>query len=137
MMQNEAQPWKYKNFFFDLMASKHQHDLVMCRRLPGIHIGKLCEKCDGRCPICDSWVNPETKVRICEDCNFGTTGTRCIICSQKGVADAYYCRECTELEKDRDGCPRIVNLNTAKVDRFYSKSKPTGFGQGGGLEGLK
>jgi hypothetical protein len=27
------------------------------------------------------------------------------------VSDAYYCVECTRLEKDRDGCPRIVNVS--------------------------
>ncbi|KAH9988392.1 PHF5-like protein-domain-containing protein [Russula vinacea] len=44
--------------------SKHHPDLIMCRRQPGIAIGRLCEKCDGKCPVCDSYVRPETLVRI-------------------------------------------------------------------------
>lgn len=31
--------------------------------------------------------------------------------------------ECTILEKDRDGCPKIVNLGTAKTDLFYERKK--------------
>ncbi|KAJ3985105.1 PHF5-like protein-domain-containing protein [Lentinula detonsa] len=58
--------------------SKHHPDLIMCRRQPGIAIGRLCEKCDRKCPVCDSYVRPETL----------------------GISDAYYCAECTRLEKD-------------------------------------
>lgn len=29
---------------------------------------------------------------------------RCVICGGPGVSDAYYCKECTIQEKDRDGC---------------------------------
>ena len=42
-----------------------------------------------------------------------------MICGGKGISDAYYCKECTILEKDRDGCPKIVNLGQAKTDMFY------------------
>ena len=31
-----------------------------------------------------------------------------------GISDAYYCAECTRLEKDRDGCPKIVNLGASR-----------------------
>jgi len=40
-----------------------------------------------------------------------------------GVTDAYYCRECVQQEKDRDGCPKIVNLGSAKTDLFYERKK--------------
>ncbi|KLO06644.1 PHF5-like protein [Schizopora paradoxa] len=103
--------------------SKHHPDLIMCRRQPGIPIGRLCEKCDGKCPVCDSYVRPETIVRICEDCNFGTFGGRCIICGLAGISDAYYCAECTRLEKDRDGCPKIVNLGASRTDLFYERRR--------------
>ena len=52
--------------------AKHHPDLIMCRKQPGIAIGRLCEKCDGRCVICDSYVRPCTLVRICDECNFGS-----------------------------------------------------------------
>ncbi|KER33104.1 LOW QUALITY PROTEIN: hypothetical protein T265_12691 [Opisthorchis viverrini] len=86
-------------------------------------IGRLCEKCDGKCVICDSYVRPCTLVRICDECNYGSYQGRCVICGGPGVSDAYYCRQCTCMEKDRDGCPKIVNLGSAKTDLFYERKK--------------
>lgn len=90
-------------------------------------------------PVCDSYVRPETLVRICDECNFGTYGGRCIICGspgqsilraigkiisrRAGISDAYYCAECTRLEKDRDGCPKIVNLGASRTDLFYERRR--------------
>lgn len=48
---------------------------------------------------------------------------RCVICGGLGISDAYYCKECTQQEKDRDGCPKIVNLGSAKTDLFYERKK--------------
>ncbi|KAK1588679.1 hypothetical protein Q3G72_025815 [Acer saccharum] len=48
---------------------------------------------------------------------------RCVICGGVGISDAYYCKECTQQEKDRDGCPKIVNLGSAKTDLFYERKK--------------
>eukprot|EP00979_Chaetoceros_neogracilis_P014980 scaffold5215_cov264-Chaetoceros_neogracile.AAC.7 len=75
--------------------AKHHPDLVMCRKQPGVAIGRVCEKCDGRC----------------------------VVCGGVGVNDAYYCRECTQMEKDREGCPKIVNLGSTKTDLFYERKK--------------
>ena len=44
--------------------AKHHPDLIFCRKQAGVAIGRLCEKCDGRCVICDSYVRPCTLVRI-------------------------------------------------------------------------
>jgi PHD finger-like domain-containing protein 5A len=88
----------------------------MCRKLPGTAIGKLCEKCDGKCVICDSYVRPDVMVRICDECNYGSYMGKCCICGNNGISDAYYCKECTMMEKDRDGCPKIVNLGSSKTD---------------------
>merc|ERR1712242_669559 len=77
--------------------AKHHPDLIFCRKQSGVAIGRLCDKCDGRCVICDSYVRPSALVRIC--------------------------KECTVLEKDRDGCPKIVNLGSAKTDLFYERKK--------------
>jgi hypothetical protein len=52
--------------------AKHHSDLVFCRKLPGIAIGRLCEKCEGKCVICDSLVRPHVLVRICDECNYGS-----------------------------------------------------------------
>ncbi|KAF8819893.1 putative translation initiation factor IF-2 [Cardiosporidium cionae] len=122
------------------MAAKHHPDLIMCRKQPGIAIGRLCAKCDGKCPICDSYVRPHTLVRICDECNYGSYQGRCVICGGPGLSDAYYCKECCQCEKDlrndfyvavptlfnwflRDGCPKIVNLGSAKTDLFYERKK--------------
>ena len=88
-----------------------------------VALGRLCEKCDGKCPICDSYVRPCTLVRICDECNYGSYEGRCVICGGQGVSDAYYCKECTLQEKDRDGCPKIINLGSAKTDLFYERKK--------------
>ncbi|GAB2223294.1 hypothetical protein Droror1_Dr00017434 [Drosera rotundifolia] len=56
--------------------AKHHPDLIMCRKQPGIAIGRLCEKCDGKCVICDSNVRPCMLVRVCDECNYlGCTRT--------------------------------------------------------------
>ncbi|BHF75114.1 PHD finger-like domain-containing protein 5A [Sparganum proliferum] len=31
--------------------AKHHPDLIFCRKQPGVSIGRLCEKCDGKCVI--------------------------------------------------------------------------------------
>ena len=113
-------------FWRDLFAwrmAKHHPDLIMCRKQPGIAIGRLCEKCDGKCVVCDSYVRPCTLVRVCDECNYGSFQGRCVICGGVGISDAYYCKECTQQEKDRDGCPKIVNLGSAKTDLFYERKK--------------
>jgi PHD finger-like domain-containing protein 5A len=46
-----------------------------------------------------------------------------VICGGPGVSDAYACRECALLEKDRDGCPKIVNIGQATKDMFYDRRK--------------
>jgi len=63
--------------------ARHHPDLIMCRKQAGIPIGRLCEKCDGTCVICDSYVRPSTLVRICDECNFGTNAISITIMSDK------------------------------------------------------
>jgi PHD finger-like domain-containing protein 5A len=98
--------------------SRHHPDLVMCRKQAGISLGRLCDKCDGKCPVCDSYVRPTTLVRICDECSFGNYQNKCIVCGGEGISDAFYCFECTRLEKDRDGCPKIINLGSSRTDLY-------------------
>ena len=109
------------NFKTPIIMSRHHPDLVMCRKQPGISIGRLCDKCDGKCPVCDSYVRPTTLVRVCDECSFGNYQNKCIVCGGEGISDAFYCFECTRLEKDRDGCPKIINLGSSRTDLFYQK----------------
>lgn len=50
--------------------------------------------------ICDSYVRPHTIVRLCVECDFGSAAGRCTVCGAPGIADAYYCKECVQQEKD-------------------------------------
>eukprot|EP00435_Cladocopium_sp_Y103_P003162 s4374_g1.t1 len=108
---------------FRCIMAKHHPDLIMCRKQCGIAIGRLCEKCDGKCVICDSYVRPSQLARVCDECNYGSYQGRCVICGGAGISDAFYCKECCQCEKDRDGCPKIVNLGTARTDLFYERKK--------------
>ncbi|KAI8634982.1 PHF5-like protein-domain-containing protein [Xylariaceae sp. FL1651] len=96
----------------------------MCRKQSGIAIGRLCDKCDGKCPVCDSYVRPTTLVRICDECSFGNYQNKCVVCGGEGISDAFYCFECTRLEKDRDGCPKIINLGSSRTDVSLPASCP-------------
>lgn len=106
--------------------SRHQYDLQMCLSLAGVTTGMLCDKCQNRCPICDShnvnnnnW-NTLTKVKICDSCAFGDLKNQCIICHNKNAKHiGYYCEECVLREMDRDGCPRILNVGTTKSDKHF------------------
>ena len=113
--------WSSSKSHQKIVMAKHHPDLIMCRKMPGIAIGRLCEKCDGKCVVCDSYVRPATLVRVCDECNYGSNQGRCVICNAVGVSDAYYCQGCVMQEKDRDGCPKIINLGSAKTDLFYHK----------------
>ena len=63
-----------RNVTLNLRSARAQ--LIMCRKQPGISVGRLCEKCDGKCPICDSYVRPAVLVRICDECNYGSYAVR-------------------------------------------------------------
>ncbi|ODV63265.1 U2 snRNP complex subunit RDS3 [Ascoidea rubescens DSM 1968] len=103
--------------------SRHQFDLLVCHKLPGTHVGKLCEKCDGKCPACDSYVHSYEQVRVCDECAFGENETKCIICYNPGVSEAYYCYECVMREKNREGCPRVISIGSSRSNLFYEKRK--------------
>jgi PHD finger-like domain-containing protein 5A len=108
--------------------AKHHVDLIFCRKQSGIGVGKLCANHDGTCVICDTQVRPAEMVRICDECNYGSTAGKCIICGYTGVADAYFCRECVLQERDRDGCPRVVNMGSARTDRYFETRRFGGWG---------
>lgn len=67
-------------YHVEIAVADGPSDLVMCRKQPGIAIGRLCDKCDGKCPVCDSYVRPTTLVRICDECSFGNYQNKCVVC---------------------------------------------------------
>ncbi|XP_036014164.1 PHD finger-like domain-containing protein 5A [Mus musculus] len=103
--------------------AKHHPDLIFCRKQTGVAIRRLCEKTDSKCVICDSYVRPCTLVHICDECNYGSYQGRWVICAGPRVSHAYYCKECTIQEKDRCGCPKIVNFGSSKTDLFNGCEK--------------
>jgi PHD finger-like domain-containing protein 5A len=107
------------------MASTHQADLVMCRKQPGIGTASVCPTHDGRCVACDSFVEKKlvALVRICDDCSYGSFATRCVVCGGRGVNKAYFCKDCVALEKDREGCVKIINLGASRVDSHYAEKR--------------
>ena len=80
-------------------------------------------KGDGLCVVCSSFVNLTKEVHVCDECNYGSHEGRCVVCGAVGVTEAYYCRECVQQEKDRDGCPKIVNLGATKTSFYYEQKK--------------
>jgi PHD finger-like domain-containing protein 5A len=46
-----------------------------------------------------------------------------VLCNGPGIADAFYCAECTVQEKDRDGCPKVINLGSARTDLYYARER--------------
>lgn len=98
--------------------SKHHPDLVLCRKQPGTSIGMLCDECEGKCVVRDSLVRQTTVARVCNECDYGSAKGKCVICGSAGAAQAFYCCECTALERERDGCP--------KVSMCFSFSVPPG-----------
>jgi PHF5-like protein len=73
-----------------LTRSCSYRDLVMCRKQAGIAIGRLCDKCDGKCPVCDGYVRPTTLVRICDECSFGNYQNKCVVCGGEVRSHSLY-----------------------------------------------
>ena len=113
------------------MSARHEADLVVCGRMAGSAVGMLCDRCEGRCVSCDSHVHQKNEAKICDECAFNNAQRqKCIQCCRSlgatGVAGAnaypaYYCIQCVTLEKDRDGCPRILNVGSTRLDAIYSR----------------
>lgn len=107
------------------MALKHnakaQH---MCRKLPGVKIGLVCPEHEDRCVICDGYAQMVQMARVCDDCSFGPQNDgKCIVCgSNKAEQPAYYCSYCVALEKDRDGCPKVMQMSQHKRDAHHRHS---------------
>jgi hypothetical protein len=66
----------FVGFYGTVVMSKHHPDLIMCRKQPGTTVGRLCDKCEGKCVMCDSLVRQTTLARICEECNYGSFQVR-------------------------------------------------------------
>ncbi|KAF2876018.1 PHF5-like protein, partial [Massariosphaeria phaeospora] len=60
------------------------------RNAKGTSIGRLCDKCNGKCPVCDSYVRPTTAARICGECSFGNYQNKCVVCGGEGISAVQY-----------------------------------------------
>ncbi|MCH0630006.1 hypothetical protein JNB11_08550 [Kocuria palustris] len=109
--------------------SRHQFDLIQCLKLPLPTVGLVCGNCDGRCPSCDSLVKPTAPALVCRECSTGHMAHKCIVCgnylgeaNELGI-ESFYCFECVQIERHREGCPRVVNVGTLKTDMKLTKAK--------------
>lgn len=64
--------------------AKHHPDLIMCRKQCGIAIGRLCEKCDGKCVICDSYVRPAQLARTSQSAARACHNARAVAIREDG-----------------------------------------------------
>ena len=103
--------------------AKTNPEMLKCHLRTGPSEGLLCENCEGRCPICDSPVDNGEVVKICGNCSFGQLKDRCIVCGAPAKHVAYYCQNCVLLGKNRDGCPRIINVGLSRSDMYFEKRR--------------
>ena len=105
--------------------TRNNPDLIKCGGRTGPEIALLCEGCEGKCPICGAPANEENGIlaHLCGDCAFGKLKERCIVCSAPAKYKAYFCPDCVLLGRDRDGCPRIVNVGISRSDKFYERKR--------------
>lgn len=122
--------------------AKHQADLVRCSRQPAPPSAASARPTTAAASPATPWWARRAG-RVCDGCSGGGGGhgsrsERCLVCGAgageggaAAVADAYYCRSCVQMEKDRDGCPAVVNAGTARRDSaaffFSARSKRGGF----------
>lgn len=96
------------------MALRHSgQDQHLCRRITGTSLGLVCDQHEGRCVICDGFTDLVQVARLCDECGHGREAeSRCMFCGNHRAAHpAMYCRRCVMLQKDQDGCPRVMNLS--------------------------
>jgi hypothetical protein len=58
-------------------------------------------------------------VKLCEECSYDFLKNWCVICNSEANQIAKYCRNCVLLEKDWDGCPKIVNMGISRKDWYF------------------
>lgn len=97
----------------------------LCRSRTGPNKARLCQICSDRCARCLNNINEfyESPAYICGECAFGDSKDRCIICSSYGVMQAFYCRECVLMGKDRDGCPKRSNTHISHSDVYFERKR--------------
>lgn len=107
---------------YTLAAMKHSLKSAQyrCRKLCGVQEAFVCDTHDKRCVICDvftdeQYANSSSIAKVCDECAFQKDAKqtqRCVLCDHLNAQHvARYCRYCMMLEKDRDGCPKVLGSN--------------------------
>lgn len=91
--------------------AKHHPDLIMCRKQPGIAIGRVCEKDDGKCVVCDSFVRACTLVRVCDECNYEVDASFVEVLASPTLITA---RSALYLRKTEMDVPRLSILEVPR-----------------------
>lgn len=99
------------------MLRHSRQDIVLCRKRTGATPGYVCSHHEGHCVLCDIGFDDITPtmrpVFLCDDCGLAgeSGGDQCIMCGRREITErAFYCHYCVAMQKDRDGCPRALNM---------------------------
>ncbi|KAL0229886.1 hypothetical protein PCE1_003450 [Barthelona sp. PCE] len=107
--------------------SRHQQDTKLCGKQQANIFSVVCQRCSGKCIVCDSHVNLVKRAKMCITCATNQNES-CVVCStdiKEGdpTFPGEYCRECVLLERDKDGCPATGSVSITRIDDFYHKRR--------------
>ncbi|KAK9932218.1 hypothetical protein M0R45_019464 [Rubus argutus] len=106
------------------MAAKHHPDLIMCQNQ------QRSEDCAKSVMVSVCFVILWCVLAHLFGSSMSATMDRSrggVSCAEGLIPDAYYCKECSQLEKDRDGCPKILNVGTTYKNISIYERKKYGF----------
>ncbi|KAF7356377.1 Ubiquitin fusion degradation protein 4 [Mycena venus] len=116
--------------------SKHHPDLIMCRRQPGIETAPRFQQ-SGVCAK-SATENARCVIHTCvprRSCGYATSATLARMAGAVSSVDLQVSPTRITVpsahgsKKDRDGCPKIVNLGASRTDLFYERRR-LGFKKG-------
>eukprot|EP00766_Chilomastix_caulleryi_P006790 gnl/Chilomastix_caulleri/918.p1 GENE.gnl/Chilomastix_caulleri/918~~gnl/Chilomastix_caulleri/918.p1 ORF type:complete len:110 (+),score=18.30 gnl/Chilomastix_caulleri/918:11-340(+) len=108
----------------NLFGEKDIPNNAVCGQLVGSYEGRLCEACEGMCPICRSEELSDVILQLCDDCQENLRDIRCCRCGKTPAkAKAFVCQECMCLERHRRGCQCPTNIDVQVDETLIKKSE--------------
>lgn len=117
------------------MSSKHTS--VKCGKQQGACVGLLCDRCAGKCVLCEAFTDPLQPAFVCDECGDTLADSVCVLCGgrrnnnnknkkEEEDNEARFCRECVALLKHCDGCPRNIAVGGSAAAGPASKQPQRG-----------
>ncbi|VDL99697.1 unnamed protein product [Schistocephalus solidus] len=105
--------------------AKHHPDLIFCRKQPGVCKLLVMENALYVIPMCAQYVMNVITVHIKAAVSFVVVlGSPMLITADSALSwKKMYVHPIYLTRIQRDGCPKIVNLGSAKTDLFYERKK--------------